>query len=81
MKKPLIENGLYKHYKGNMYKVVDIVLHTETSEWMVLYCSAKESNTHKEEVLFFVRPYEMFIEDVEIEGELFPRFTQVRQDN
>ena len=31
--------GLYKHYKGGMYKAVMLVQHHETREWMVLYKS------------------------------------------
>lgn len=29
--------GFYKHYKGTIYKVVDIAVHTETGEKLVLY--------------------------------------------
>jgi hypothetical protein len=28
---------LYKHFKGNVYLVIDIGIHTETQELMVLY--------------------------------------------
>ena len=29
--------GLYRHYKGNLYEVVDTVRHSETLEPMTLY--------------------------------------------
>lgn len=78
MQKPILEKGLYKHYKGNTYEVVDIVLHTESSEWMVLYKanSPQFFDGNKQEVLF-VRPYEMFIESVTYQNQLVPRFTQL----
>ena len=32
------EPGNYVHYKnGKHYKVIDVVRHSETEEWMVLY--------------------------------------------
>ena len=36
MEKPRI-NGIYKHYKGNKYKVLGIAKHSETLEEMVVY--------------------------------------------
>ena len=29
--------GIYQHYKGTKYKVIDIAVHTETKEKLVLY--------------------------------------------
>ena len=52
-----IKPGIYLHYKGKRYEVLDTALHTETEEIMVLY------RREGEEVLF-VRPLGMFTEDV-----------------
>lgn len=30
-------NGVYKHFKGNYYLVVDVALHSETKEKYVVY--------------------------------------------
>lgn len=70
--KPMIEAGRYRHYKGNEYEVVDIVCHSETEEWMVLYrpCYGDKD--------LWVRPYNMFIESVELpSGDTVPRFDKV----
>ena len=46
--------GLYRHYKnGDVYKVLGSVLHTETSETMVLYYAVGKRNSHG---MAFVRP-------------------------
>ena len=33
----MIKLGMYKHYKGNTYKVIAIASHTETGEEMAIY--------------------------------------------
>ena len=66
-----LEKGLYKHYKGNLYEVMSTVQHSETEEWMVVY-KALYGNEG-----MWVRPYEMFMEKIEIEGELVDRFEKL----
>lgn len=51
-------NCCYRHFKGNLYFVNDIALHTETNEYMVYYKSLY-GNCES-----FVRPFNMFIEKV-----------------
>jgi len=66
-----LEKGLYKHYKGNMYEVYMTARHSETEEWMVVYKAL-----YGEQGLW-VRPYAMFVEKVEVEGQMIPRFKKV----
>ena len=63
----MFKKGQYQHYKGGLYEVIDIAFHSETNEEMVLYKSLK-NNT------LWVRPLTMFFENVDIDGELKPRF-------
>ena len=57
----LIVGRIYKHFKGDLYLVEGIVLHSETKEKMVLYRALYGSG------LQYVRPYEMFMEKVDKE--------------
>ena len=63
--------GQYRHYKGNLYEVVDTVRHSETLEPLTLYRAL-----YGEKGLW-VRPAEMFMGDVEIDGVQQSRFTRV----
>ena len=62
----IVIGGTYKHFKGNMYKVVGIAKHSETLEEMVVY-EALYNNT------LWVRPISMWNEVVDDKGTL--RFT------
>ena len=70
---PLLETppGLYRHYKGMLYDVVDTVRHSETLEPMTLYRAL-----YGEQGLW-VRPAAMFNEEVVIDGVRQPRFAKV----
>lgn len=52
-------NGVYRHFKGDLYIVEDIATHSETLEKMVVYRALYEDNR------LWVRPYSMFVEEVE----------------
>lgn len=64
-----IEPGTYKHYKGALYEVIDTVRHSESEEWLVLYRPLYGDRK------LWVRPYEMFVENVEVNGQSVPRFS------
>ena len=70
---PLITTppGLYRHYKGNLYEVVDTVRHSETLEPLTLYRAL-----YGEQGLW-VRPAAMFNEEVVVSGLQQPRFAKV----
>jgi hypothetical protein len=62
----------YKHYKrGDDYTVIDVVFHSETQEALVLY------RAEYGERQLWVRPLEMFVESVVVEGQQVPRFRYV----
>jgi len=63
-----LETGIYEHYKGNRYRVIDIVRHSETDELLVLY-----RLMYGDESLW-VRPFAMFFEKVIVDGVEVPRF-------
>lgn len=69
---PTLQPGIYEHYKGSRYEVVGVGVHSESLEPMVIYKPLYESMTK-----FFVRPYDMFIEIVEINGDRIPRFKKI----
>ncbi|MBT3437142.1 MAG: DUF1653 domain-containing protein [Oceanospirillaceae bacterium] len=64
----MIKAGLYRHYKGAQYEVIDTVQHSETEEVLVLYRAL-----YGEQGLW-VRPFAMFTETVVVQGESQPRF-------
>ena len=66
--KPSILPGRYRHYKGRDYQVIDLVRHSETEEWLVLYRPLYGEGT------LWVRPAGMFMENVSVDGALRPRF-------
>ena len=63
-----IEPGIYEHYKGNRYEVTGVATHSETLAKLVVYQALYGEGG------LWVRPLEMFTEDVEVEGESVPRF-------
>ena len=68
--------GIYQHYKGNVYQVVDVVRDSETVEEMVLYKPLYKSEQFKNQM--WVRPLKMFMETIEIEGKDIPRFKLIK---
>lgn len=69
---PWIETppGLYRHYKGELYEVIDTVRHSETQECMTLYRALYG------EMGLWVRPAAMFNEELEVDGVKRPRFAR-----
>lgn len=70
-----IQTGIYQHYKGNQYRVLGTVTHSETEEQLVLY-----QPLYGEQNLW-VRPLTMFTETVEIADNSVPRFKLVQKDD
>ena len=73
-----IKLGKYKHYKGNLYRVLGVGRHSETLEEMVVYQALYESEDNGKDVIW-VRPKSMFLEIVEFNGKQIPRFEFIRE--
>jgi hypothetical protein len=71
MDQQIVDQGLYRHYKGNIYKVLMTARHTETSELMVIYQDKSRPD------LIWTRPLNMFLEEVMINNQKTPRFEYV----
>lgn len=70
--KPVFIAGKYRHYKGNEYEVLDLVRHSESEEWMVLYRPLYGDSG------LWVRPYGMFFEKVTLaDGQVVGRFVRL----
>ncbi len=67
----MLKAGLYQHYKGNQYEVIDIVRHSETEEELVLYRALDGEGG------LWVRPLAMFTETVNIDGLCKHRFEYI----
>lgn len=61
-------NGIYKHFKGNYYIVVDIAYDCETKEKIVVYRQLYE------DMKLWIRPYDMFLS--EVDHEKYPNVEQ-----
>ena len=68
-----LKPGIYRHFKGNLYRLIGIASHSETLEPMVVYKAL-----YGEQGLW-VRPASMWTETVEKDGYTGPRFTFVEE--
>ncbi|HEY8401980.1 MAG TPA: DUF1653 domain-containing protein [Cytophagaceae bacterium] len=71
-----VKKGFYRHYKGNLYEVIDVVKHSETMEDLVLYKSLAEGVSKGK---LWVRPVHMFLEDISYQGAEMPRFRYISE--
>jgi hypothetical protein len=69
--KSIVVGDLYEHYKGLRYKIIGIARHSETLEELVVYQALYEKGD------IWVRPLEMFLEKIVINGQSQPRFKLV----
>ncbi len=69
-----MKKGIYKHFKGNKYELLEIATHSETLEQMVVYRALYGEHG------VWVRPLSMWNEQVEVDGAVVPRFQYIGDD-
>ena len=63
--------GVYRHFKGNEYRLLCVACHSETLEPMVVYQALYGDRG------VWVRPLSMWDETVERDGAVYKRFTYI----
>lgn len=64
----------YRHFKGNIYKILHIAKHSETLEAMVVYQAMYGEKS------IWVRPKAMFEEIIERDGRSIRRFEPISEE-
>lgn len=67
--------GTYRHYKGNTYKALGVATHSETLEKLVVYQALYGDHQ------IWVRPLDMFMGFVEINGARKKRFALIAEND
>ena len=70
-----LKKGLYQHYKGPYYRVIDIATHSETQERLVIYQALYGERG------IWARPLTMFVETITIDGQEQSRFAYCDDQN
>ena len=65
-----IKPGLYRHFKGKMYRMVGVARHSETLAELVVYWDENDK--------LWVRPKEMFEEIITRDGKKMHRFEFIK---
>ena len=69
-----MEGKYYRHFKGNIYRVLHIAKHSETLEEMVVYQAMYGKRG------IWVRPKAMFEEEIERDCKTIKRFAPISSD-
>jgi hypothetical protein len=64
---------VYRHYKGDLYRIVLLAEHSNDNEWMVVY----EAMYEHPDAPYFTRPLREWGEEVEWSGSTCRRFSRV----
>jgi hypothetical protein len=65
--------GIYRHFKGQQYRVIETALHSETLQAFVVYRALYGDEN------LWIRPRSMFLGDVEVDGAKRPRFELIEE--
>ena len=68
-----VKKGIYRHFKGQLYEVLDIATHSETEEQLVIYRALYGERG------IWARPLAMFSDTLERDGKRQQRFTWVEE--
>ena len=68
-----LKPGLYRHFKGRMYRLLHVAKHSETLEEMVVYQALYGEQG------IWVRPASKWSEHVERDGYSGPRFSPIEE--
>lgn len=68
-----LKKGIYRHYKGNEYRVIEEGQSEHDKEDMVIYGAIDGGN-------LWIRPKAEFLEEVEVDGIKKPRFEFLREE-
>ena len=68
-----LKPGLYRHFKGRMYRLLHVAKQSETLEEMVVYQALYGEQG------IWVRPASMWSEHVERDGYSGPRFSPIEE--
>ncbi|MBQ8249946.1 MAG: DUF1653 domain-containing protein [Clostridia bacterium] len=63
--------GIYRHYKGNRYRLIAVAKHSETLEDLVVYQALYSEGG------YWVRPLSMWSETVSVDGKSVARFEYI----
>jgi hypothetical protein len=77
--KQIIPNSLYQHYKGMRYKILMVVWNSEANEleeWVVYQGLYEDPKLGKNPI--FTRSLTKFLETIEFDGKLEPRFKLIQ---
>ncbi len=69
-----LQPGLYRHYKGHEYRVFGVAQHSEEQQQVVVYQALYGDYG------LWVRPLEMFCEEVVVDGKTLPRFALIQAE-
>lgn len=83
-----VKKGIYRHYKcktrrrrgfggQGYYKVLGVAKHSETLEDLVVYQGLYNCEEFGKNPIW-VRPLKLFIDEVEVDGKMIPRFKRIK---
>jgi hypothetical protein len=64
---------IWRHYKNKDYRIIAISCNTEDLTWYVVYEALYDNQVSK----IWHRPLDMFLEDIEVDGEMVSRFKRI----
>ncbi|MDE0732549.1 MAG: DUF1653 domain-containing protein [Gammaproteobacteria bacterium] len=69
-----VQLGKYRHFKGNLYELIEVAHHSESQEPVAVYRALYGDHG------LWVRPLEMFLEAIERDGAEIQRFQYIKAE-